>query len=215
MDSNPKEQECVDSLRENIAQLEHAADLDVEGIIEDVKKVLAMLVASDALAKASIQHAQRKSYSLPKGGIIQLGFVLYWLKHKPAALKAILDKLPKRLRRVIEGIIDLIVVTHEPTVTPDEYGYMLSQLHAGGIVSPAGEILATGEFEGADTGWLWAFFNYLVNLIDPSDIAPFIPESAGKPEPYRGTISTAGTTKIAIIGDWGTGEIDSGGGANA
>ena len=64
-------------------------------IVDDLENTIQDLVASDALAHASIARAMGAQPAIPSGGYIQLGFVLYWAKHPPQALQQILDKLPK------------------------------------------------------------------------------------------------------------------------
>ena len=207
--------------RDMLAAAQHRAALEVlrvrhgvsaadfAAFIADVEKLIDELVLSDALAKASIDHARGDKHVVPPaGGVIQLGFVLYWLKYSKD-LEPYLDKLPPFLREVWKLSVAVLLAAHPPTVTPEDYAYLEGTIHQQGVVAPDGEILGTGKYAGADEGWLWAFFNYLINLSPVGQVvAPFHPGSGA---PFEGQLEGDGDVKIAIIGDWGTGPYHEGG----
>ena len=87
---------------------------------------------------------------------------------------------------------------------------MQNQLRGQGIIGPDGQILGEGEYQGADASWLWAFFDYVINLVDRHDIAPFSTDP--KAQPFDEPLAGGDTVRIAVIGDWGTGHFDGGGG---
>lgn len=182
---------------------------EVLGALEDMVKEL---VESDAVAHASIVHAQGQPVSAPQGGYIQLGFVLYWAKYPPAGLEEILKLLPKGIQELWSILTGILVGLHPPTVTQAEYTYMLGCFGSEGVVDPNGQVLSTGRYEGADLGWIWSVLNYLVNLVSPSDIAPFCSASDGDPVTRAIELPEKGSIKIAVLGDWGTGSMDAGGG---
>ncbi|MHA6287232.1 metallophosphoesterase family protein [Maricaulis sp. CAU 1757] len=174
-----------------------------------IHDVFQTLVASDALGKASILRAQGKTYPpLPAGGQAQMSLVLYWLKYEPPLLKDIISSLPTDVQRVWAVIDTVIVVLYPPTITPTEYAWAAAR--AEGVVAPDGTILGAAEYQDFDPGWLWAFFNYLINLVDESRIAPFSPPKGGAP--HVGKLQTTNDEcRIALVGDWGTGKFDAGG----
>jgi len=169
------------------------------------------LAASDALAKATIEHAQGKSVAAPDGGVLQLGFVLYWAKHEPDVIQKLLKNHPE-LQKAWDVVGFLLTLLDPPTVTPAEYEFALARLKADGLVGPDGQILGDGKYQGADPDWMLAFFNYVLNLIEPSSIAPF---TNGAAKPFVAPLEPCGPAgkpvRIAVIGDWGTGAFDGGG----
>lgn len=182
---------------------------ELGSVIDKLKELMDALVASDALAKASIEHTRGMPVTVPEGGLIQLGFVLYWVKYPPPLMQEIIAELPDAVQKVWKVARWLIDTFHPPTVTESDYQYMKTQLDGAGVISPGGEILGAGTYQGADSGWLWAFFDYLINLAVPKEIASFTP--SGTAEPFEEPFEGSGPIRIAVIGDWGTGEFDGGG----
>lgn len=171
--------------------------------------LFALLVASDQIGKAAIVRAQTgQSPPLPQGGQSQLAFVLYWMGHEPAILQKFVAEMPELVQK-LWALIDAVVAAEYPSsITPEEYAW--AQTQPGGIVAPDGSILGAGAYQDFDDGWLWALFNYLINLVDPGRVAPFVPKGGGAPY-YQPLQLNNGRARIALIGDWGTGTFDGGG----
>ena len=106
------------SLQQHIASIDQGLAADFVDraarpkLLSDLAALIAELVASDALAKASIEHARGLPVTPPKGGMIQLGFVLYWIEYPPAALQQIVDQLPERARRVWKLLQEILIKAH-------------------------------------------------------------------------------------------------------
>ena len=194
----------ADSLRQHGAKPEDATRLAAS--LSDLFK---LLTESDALGKASILRAQNKPYgTLPSGGQAQACLVLYWLKYEPPLLKEIIAKLPSAVQTLWSWLDDYIKTNYPPTITPEEYAW--ASARAEGVIAPDGTVLGAASYQDFDPGWLWAFFNYLINLVDKDRIAPFAPASGGAP--YVGDLQLNGSScRIALVGDWGTGRFDAGG----
>lgn len=197
-------------------------DLDFEGFSElaadsglsqvELKRIFVALYelfltlkASDLLLHEVLLRAQGEPYELPDDpkASVEYGLILYWIKHPPKQLSDIIEKMgiPEWLWKFIQK--------HSPTpqVTEDQYTFLLKKIKADGIVAPDGTILGENKYEQLDRDWLFAFGNYLLNIVYPKWIAPF------GTQPYTVTIpKDEDKLRIMIIGDWGTGLYDEGGG---
>jgi hypothetical protein len=164
---------------------------------------------SDKLMHEVILRAQGKLYTLPddKDASVEYGLILYWIQHPPELLTEILHKIG-----VPDWLWDAITyVAPKPAVTTGQYDFITRQVEDGKvIIAPDGSVIGEGTYELLDKKWLYAFGNYLLNLAYPSDIAPF------GTSPFSGTMSAGkdGKVRIMVIGDWGTGNFDEGGGYN-
>src|SRR5574341_1039928 len=179
-------------------------------IAEQTGGLFDFLVASDQIGKAAIVYAQTgKAPSLPQGGSSQFAFVLYWVKYEPAMLQQLVAAMPEVVQKLWALVAEFIQTEYPTSITQAEYAWAQDQ--PGGIVAPDGTILGSGTYQDFDTGWVWALLNYLTNVADPGRVAPFTPP--GGLAPFTQPLQTnGGQARIALVGDWGTGEFDSGGG---
>jgi hypothetical protein len=73
-------------------------------------------------------------------------------------------------------------------------------------VTRDGTIMGTGKYEQLDPGWFWSAFNFAINLLKHSSVVSFKAVPTGQQNNIDlSSISTAGSLRIAIVGDWGTG----------
>jgi len=182
------------------------SQVDLKRIFEALEQLKEMLVASDLLMHEVLLRAQGESYDLPDDpkGEVEYGLTLYWIKHPPKKLSDIIEKMD------IPEWLWAFIQKHSPTpqVTGDQYTFLLRKIKEDGVVAPDGTILGEGKYQQLDLDWLYAFGNYLLNIVYPKGIAPF------GTQPYTGNMIPGdnGKVRIMLIGDWGTGMYDEGGG---
>ena len=182
-------------------------DHDTEQLLLDFNKLLHTLESSDLLMHEVIFHAQGLPYQLPDNpdASVEYGMILYWIQHPPELLEKIIKDIgiPQWFWEMFKS------AAPKPTVTDKQYTFLLDRIYKhNGIVAPDGTILGKSQYEQLDEKWLYAFANYLLNLTPLADIAPF-----GK-TPYCEAMQAGQHDKvrIMIIGDWGTGQYNEGGG---
>lgn len=198
--------EYIDSVQ--LTAKAKATDLDageLERLRLDFNKLLEVLEASDLLMYEIILRAQSKPFQLPDDpkATVEYGLMLYWIQNPPDLLKDIIKELG------IPGWAWDILKAFAPTpkVTTEEYDFLWTQIDEhNGVVAPDGTILGKSQYEQLDLKWLYAFGNYLLNLIHPGGIAPF------GTNPFCEEMESGkdGTVRIMVIGDWGTGLFDKG-----
>lgn len=181
---------------------------DLARLASEVTGLFQILVASDQMGEASIRRAQTGiNPALPQGGQAQMAFVLYWIENEPERLKKFLKQMPEvqKLWVVVESIVKIV---YPSRISKEQYAWALAQ--PDGIIAPDGSVLGSGTYEDFDDGWLWSFFNYLINILHPQRIAPFTPAGGGAPfsQPLQ---LCNGEARIVLIGDWGTGAYNAGG----
>lgn len=163
------------------------------------------LVASEDQAIALINLALHSTQPAPlvlKHGTIEAGFVLYWIHYPPDEVKKIIAG-----HRVLEFLLDVLQLEAPRTrIDPLDYARVCKRIEAAGIPWADGTLIGVQTYEQLDPKWAIAAFNYLLNLINPGEIAPF-PNNA----PYAGTLAArpghAGKDPVlGIVGDWGSGE---------
>ena len=188
----------------------HAASA---GVAAKVHRLIELLVASDEIATGAIARARGSSHPVsPRGGQAQLAFMVYWIWHKPvrfhSALEAALQAAPAAVRELWAVVEDEVRANHPSAIEEPDYGFAERQPC---LVAPDGTIIGTSRYEDMDPGWIEAPVNWLWNVIHPGRIAPFRPDDAGA-GPYQGPLrGSAGTVRIALLGDWGTGSFNAGG----
>jgi hypothetical protein len=182
-------------------------------VASKVHRLIELLVASEEIATAAIATARGSSHpASPRGGQAQLAFMVYWICHKPvrfqSAREAALQAAPATVRKLWKVIEDEIRANHRSGIRKPDYLFAQRQPC---LVAPDGTIIGIGCYEDMDPGWIEAAVNWLWNVIDPDRIAPFRPDDGGA-VPYQGPLrGSAGTVRIALLGDWGTGSFDAGG----
>jgi hypothetical protein len=179
--------------------------------------LLELLHESDRIAHATI--AGTPIPPLPLGGQTQFAFLLYWIQSPQPTFRddidAILVSQPTRVRELWSVIYGHLLADTSCKVTESDYA-RIKDLRCGVVCNKDGTIFGFGLYEEGDVDWLWAFFNYLGVLVGETSIPPFSPVGAGIPKPFNYPIqfdsANSGTVRIALVGDWGTGQFNAGGG---
>ena len=130
-----------------------------------------------------------------------LAFCLYWMHHLPPEFDEAINAHP-----LLASLWKLTMkIAPAPAITPADL-QIIDTLNTNGIVlaTSDGTVLGTHKYEQLDTGWLWTIVNRILNWVEgPADFRTtrFAPIALTP----RSDTGTAGSVKIAIIGDWGTG----------
>lgn len=111
----------------------------------------------------------------------------------------------QKLWVVVESIVKIV---YPSRISKEQYAWALAQ--PDGIIAPDGSVLGIGTYEDFDDGWLWSFFNCLINILHPQRLAPFTPAGGGAPFSQPLPLCN-GEARIVLIGDWGTGAYNAGG----
>ncbi|HEV2419293.1 MAG TPA: metallophosphoesterase [Terriglobia bacterium] len=134
-------------------------------------------------------------------GRLECGLLPYWANHPPQVIQNFLsgsDPLIKALKFLWDTIARRI-----PTqIDEANYNSLVACGRTGGLVAPNGIVYGERQYEQLDVRWVWAWIDYLLShhLGHPVTFgatpAPQIPLAGGTP----------GEVRIALVGDWGTGD---------
>lgn len=218
-----------EKIRLYIDEQEGKSEIDVEavlGVHDDLSKGTAFLQNSETLLIMAIDRSRGIKFSdfMPKSGSVEFGWLPYLFKHahdkdsSDRIIKALQERLQeafgKGAAKAIEITLSVFGDYLNPKMKPEQWEYLEQNLGKHDIIGNDGSIMGDGKYEDLDEEWLWALVNYLYNRFNPKGIAPFVPggKSAEK-GPYNGPIGEGrDSIRIAVIGDWGTGDFDAGGG---
>lgn len=168
---------------------------------EKVSGYYEYLVASDALLKATISYFETGARPvLPSGGSIEFGILPYWLKN-PSDIPDY-DKIPSWAVNIL-NVLESSGAVPAPTVTPQDYQCLLAAIKDGTAVSFDGTMFGEAAYEQLNYDWLQAVVNDI--LTHAYGKAPF---GGAEPAPVQLKGTAGDGIKIAILGDWGSGETD-------
>ena len=194
------------------------AGIDWKKLLEKISEFVTYLQASEELLILAIERAQHQkpSYPAPTSGGAEFGWLPYLFKHANdkdsddpliVAFQKRLEEVFGSYTDVLEKFIHVIGMIIDPKIEKKQWQFLEENMDKSNIIANDGTIVGTNKFEDLDTGWLYVPANYLYNLAFPAGIAAFIPPAPAKP--FNGKIGgTASTIKVAIIGDWGTGDYE-------
>lgn len=180
-------------------------------LLKGLTGVAEVFVASEAYLVASRAAAAKgETVEAPEGASLEWARGLDWLCNPPHSIKRQLASSPE-----LETLWHTLAETlPSPRVTFTDKDLEGFDKQDGYHVSDEGVIVGFGSFQEFDVDWSISGFQYLLNLLDPSRIASF--ENQGKPpvvntlEPQKKNTDPQKKgppeIKIAIIGDWGTGQ---------
>ncbi len=159
------------------------------------------LVASDAELKATIDYFRTQVRPvLPLGGSVEFGIIPYWLKN-PNTIPDY-DKLPDWVVKILTNLEKYGLVP-PPTVTDGDYAELLAAIKAGTAIADDGTMFGEGPYQQLNTDWLQAPVNdVLTHVYGKAGFG----DASPAPLPLAGASPSA--IKIAIFGDWGSGEAD-------
>jgi len=190
-------------MSESLPSLSSVDDLlshvpDAEQRLADMFKYLQ---ASERLMQTLINEAKNgKTLSAPphdaEGGL-EFGLMLHWLHHPNEEHKSKLSALNTSDAAVMSAVRQFA----PPSVlTPSQVEEFVKTATDIGWVNPEGILWALGWYTQLDPLWVLVILNYAINVLFPFAIYQPFPSAN---QAYKGTGNTG--SKIAIIGDWGTG----------
>ena len=190
-------------------------------LAEEVTGLLELIRESDKIGHAAIAPTQPDlAPPAPLGGQTQFALFLYWVQHPRQAfqdqLDAIVEAQQTKVRALWAVIYDHLLNDASSEITHSDYAAI--DRECGVVSAQDGTILGFGTYEEGDVDWLWAFFNYLGVLVGTTPLPPFTPPASPRnaPQPFNFPLqfnsAHAGTVRIALVGDWGTGQFNAGGG---
>lgn len=141
--------------------------------------------------------------AVPAGvhGRIECGLLPYWVNNPPQAIENFLtgsDPLIKALN-FLWGTIAKRVPTQ---MTDANYNALLACSRQGGLVAPNGVVYGERQYEQLDIRWMWAWVDYLLS----HHLGHFATFGTTPAPPIQLEGATAGEVRIALVGDWGTGD---------
>ena len=195
---------------------------DAASVLSKIMEMIAYLQNCEALLIISIERAQSKPPTIPapETGSAEFGWLPYLFEH--ANDKDSTDPLVITFRKylqdvfgsyapTLEKVVEVIGMLIDPKITDAQWQYLESNMGASSIIAGDGTIVGSQQYEDLDTDWLYIAPNYLLNIV-LHEVAPFtLPATINKP--FNGNIGQGKTQiKVAIIGDWGTGDYKASGG---
>ncbi len=203
-------------LEETKAAIEGSFDL--AKIFADIEAFVAYLQHSEKLLINAIEHAQGQplQYPEPESGEAEFGWLPYLFEHAKdpdstdpliLAFQAKLSEYTGKYAHLLESVLEVIGILATPQISSAQWLYLEDNMDQSKIIANDGTIVGDSLYEDLDSGWLYVPLNYIVNLAFPSDIASFTPPGGAKP--FNQSIGGSATSiKVAIIGDWGTGDYE-------
>ncbi len=174
-------------------------------------KFYAKLIASENLLIEAFENSRRAanvkvtsaSHPNTTGGSLEFGPILHWLNHPPLLMEPAVE--------VIVKVLNLIEGKPLPAsqITGAEFDEILKIAATAGLVTEDGSLAGTSKYELLDTGWLFCMVYFFYYRVFPEKIFPFNNTPA---KPVQLTAADGKHCKIAILGDWGTGEYGHAGG---
>lgn len=138
-------------------------------------------------------------------GELEFGLIPYWVNHPP---QFILDYLADHKEaKYVWDLLELLLPTRIDTAN---YNALIAAAEGGGVVAADGTIFGKAKYEQLDPDWVWAAFNYMI-VHYLNDRAQFSTKNV-KPVPLTG--AAPNQVKIALMGDWGTGNYAGGAAAD-
>ena len=201
------------------------SDTALGGIIEKIDQEILDKIAEfhDELVGAQIQlkaligyiRTQKRPKPEKEPGGIEFGIVPYWVANP--------DQVPDGDNPIIQGIMHVMQslqkfgVIPAATITDSEYGDLMAAIQTNRVFASDGTMFGIMKYQQLDPHWLEAVVNMiLTELYGYSEFyAPNLDCKADKgakyccvPKPVALPKATSGDIKIAILGDWGTGQSD-------
>lgn len=194
-----------EELEERLKALDHRLKSKLKG------KIYPMLVASECHLIQAYEHSMSGSGTpvpnipcSPIGGYVELGPVLHWLNYPSAEWKDTVAFIVKVLEAIEEAPLP------QSKIDPALYEKMRAQAEGEGIVARDGTIYGEHTYEQLDKGWLLSLFYFVYYEVLRHKVHPFVEAPHYKPIPLAP--GAENRVKVAIVGDWGTGQYGDNGG---
>lgn len=170
----------LDSKLESIRAAAESAEVSFESIWTYFQQSEQLLI--------NLMNSRQSPPTAP--GSIEYSWILYWLNnHAPTAWKEIL--------------VDLLKMPPSK-ISPDDWDKWIVILSGPGVLSGDGSLISTAKFAILDIGWVVALFTYYQLELGIIKRHPF------NTNPARKVITGQDTLKVAMFGDWGTGNYKDG-----
>ncbi|MGH9377936.1 MAG: metallophosphoesterase family protein [Terriglobia bacterium] len=134
-------------------------------------------------------------------GSLEFALLPYWANHPPQVIQNFLgggDPLTKALKYLWDTIAKRV-----PTQIDDtNYNALVACARTGGLVAPNGVVYGERQYEQLDLRWVWAWVDYLLS----HHLGHPVTFGTTPAPPILLSGSAPGEVKIALVGDWGTGD---------
>ncbi|MGH9447074.1 MAG: hypothetical protein ACRD3O_15270, partial [Terriglobia bacterium] len=134
-------------------------------------------------------------------GDLQFSLFAYWVNHPPQVIQNYLSG-DDPLKKALKFLWDVFAARLPSQIDVTSYNALVTCARGTGLLAPNGSIYGERQYEQIDLRWIWAWVDYL--------IAHHIgrPAAFGTTPANPITLSGAspGEVKIALVGDWGTGD---------
>lgn len=184
-----------------------AAEFSVDELADTLAGILEELERQHMGASGHVNALLAKQRTEPWDGEGELAFLLYYLHYPPAELRAEIDALPG-LKLLWDSLAQAAA---QPVFTPEGLDSLRASLASGADVycNKWGDIYGFGTYEQFDPGWAWTLKNDLMNHLPKwmgkgCGIRDFVPLSWTQPVALQA--GEGGKVRIAVIGDWGSGQ---------
>ncbi|MBI4852988.1 MAG: metallophosphoesterase [Acidobacteria bacterium] len=130
-------------------------------------------------------------------GEVMYGLFLYWIHNPPNFIQKLLDE-----HKIFKAIWDVFQSLAPTQISTENYNALLNAVKTMGVVAMNGSIFGLNFYESLDANWLWAAIDYMISTISHNRV----PFSTTNVPPISLVGSRPQRVKIALLGDWGTGD---------
>lgn len=184
----------------------------VDRVADGLAGTIETLEQQHAGAAAQLRALVDGSTPVPRDTHGELAFVLHHLHHPTPELRALVDADPH-----VRTLWDAMAAVAPPSsFTPAEFASLRTTLpHQAEVkCNEWGDIYGFGKYEQLDTGWATTLKNNAWNHFPNSwgkgyGIHDFVTHDWATPVPLQA--GADGKVRVAILGDWGSGEYTLGG----
>lgn len=176
-----------------------ARDLGIDELKAKTKHVVDFLEASEYELILLMNHNGLWTKPLPPDpggdGEAEFGLFPYWVNNPS-------DLVEKDIDRVVRYILELLGSELTSHIDKEDHDRLVEGAKDGGIVSGDGTMWGTEKYQQIDPGWILSLIYYIpTHFLDSK--AKF---STRDVQPISLTGRSADEVKIAVVGDWGTGD---------
>lgn len=133
----------------------------------------------------------------PNEGGIEFGLFLYWFNNP-----AVIDSFEIGLTAIA---LDVLLKLPKSQIDSTNYSFLVKNE----LIYVDGTVLSTETYATFDQGWFAAFLNLLETVIRGTWYNNGVFPMPTTPKPIQLSGTKAGTVKIAMVGDWGSGDAAS------
>ncbi|MGH9407077.1 MAG: metallophosphoesterase family protein [Terriglobia bacterium] len=125
----------------------------------------------------------------------------YWVNHPPQVILNFLSG-DDPIKRALKFLWNAVALRLPSQISVANYDGLVACARGAGLVAPNGIVYGERQYEQLDIRWIWAWINYLIthHILHP------VAFGATPASPIALTGAAAGEVRIALVGDWGTGD---------